>query len=57
MLMQAGYPPIDVKFADRRKYYACFDSYYRDNDASPMVNMVGKYVKERLSQYLNLLKD
>lgn len=38
MLMQAGYP----KFSDRRKYYACFDSYYRDNDASPMVNMVGE---------------
>jgi excisionase family DNA binding protein len=57
MLMQAGYPPIDVKFADRRKYYACFDSYYRDNDASPMVNMVGEYVRERLSQYLSLLQD
>ena len=57
MLMQAGYPPIDVKFADRRKYYACFDSYYRDNDASPMVNMVGEYAKERLIQYLSLLQD
>lgn len=57
MLMQADYPPIDVKFADRRKYYTCFDSYYRDNYASPMVNMVGEYVKERLSQYLNLLQD
>jgi len=57
MLMQAGYPPIDVKFADRRKYYACFDSYYQDNDASSMVNMVGEYVKERLSQYLNLLQN
>jgi len=57
MLMQAGYPPVNVKFTDRRKYYACFDRYYRDNDASPMVNMVGEYVKERLSQYLNLLQD
>lgn len=57
MLMQAGYPPIDVKFADRRRYYACFDSYYRDDDASPMVNMVGEYVKERLSQYLRLLQE
>jgi len=57
MLMQAGYPPIDVKFADRRKYYACFDSYYRDHDASPMVKMVGEYVEERLSQYLNLIQD
>ena len=57
MLMQSGYPPIDVKFADRRKYYACFASYYRDNDASLMVNMVGEYIKERLSQYLLLLQD
>ncbi len=57
MLMQMGYPPIDVKFADRRKYYACFDSYHRDNDASPMVNMVGEYVKEGLSRYLSLLQD
>ena len=56
MLMQAGYPPIDVKFTDRRKYYACFDSYYRDNDAAAMVNMVSEYIKERLSQYLNLLR-
>lgn len=57
MLMQAGYPPIDVKFTDRRKYYACFDSYYRDNDASSMVNMIGEYVKERLLQYLSLLQE
>lgn len=49
MLMQAGYLSINVKFSDRRKYYACFDSFYRDNDPSPMVNMVGEYVKERLS--------
>ncbi|KGP76837.1 cell division protein Fic [Desulfosporosinus sp. Tol-M] len=57
MLMQAGYPPIDVKFSDKRKYYTCFDSYYRDNDVSPMVNMVGEYVKERLLQYLSLLQE
>jgi len=57
MLMQAGYPPINVKFADRRKYYVCFDNYYQDNDASPMVNMVGEYVRERLSQYLSLLQE
>lgn len=55
MLMQAGYPSINVKFADRTRYYACFDSYYRDNDVSPMVLMVGGYVKERLAQYLSFL--
>ena len=57
MLMQAGYPPVDVKFTDRRKYYACFDSYYRDSDASSLVKMLSEYIKERLSLYLNLLQD
>ena len=56
MLMQCGYPPIDVKFADRRWYYDCFDSYYRENDAAPMVSMVSEYLKERLEQYLSILK-
>ncbi len=56
MLMQYGYPPINVKFADRRRYYDCFDSYYRENNAAPMVNMVAEYLKERLEQYLDILK-
>jgi excisionase family DNA binding protein len=55
MLMQAGYPPVNVKFTDRKWYYACFDIYYRDNDASPMVEMVAEYAKERLSQMLQIL--
>ena len=27
-LMKAGYPPIDIKFADRIAYYNAFDEYY-----------------------------
>jgi Fic family protein len=56
MLMQQGYPPIDVKFADRKRYYSCFDSYYRDKTAAPMVGMVSEYLEERLEQYLAILK-
>ena len=52
MLMQGGYPPVNVKFADRRRYYEAFDSYYRDGDAWPMIEMTGEYVKERLAAYL-----
>ncbi|WP_312694336.1 Fic family protein [Caproiciproducens sp.] len=54
-LMQNGYPPVNVKFADRRRYYDCFDSYYRDNNAAPMVEMVAEYVEERLRQYLSYI--
>ncbi|GHU50080.1 cell division protein Fic [Clostridia bacterium] len=57
MLMQAGYPPVNVKFTDRQRYYACFDSYYRDRDAAPMVMMVAEYTKERLGFYLSILGE
>lgn len=55
MLMQQGYPPVNVKFTDRKRYYDCFDSYFRDNDSAPIVNMVAGYVQERLEQYLAIL--
>lgn len=55
MLMQQGYPPIDVKFLDRKQYYACFDSYYREKTAVPMVELVAEYLEERLSRYLEIL--
>ena len=54
-LMQKGYPPINVKFSDRRRYYNCFDSYFRDGDASPMVKMVAEYVEERLIKQLTYI--
>ena len=51
MLMQAGYPPINVKYTDRRRYYEAFDAYYRDNNAGAMVEMVAGYVTENLRKY------
>ena len=53
-LMQNGYPPIDVKFADRRKYYDAFDSYHRGNDAGTMIRLVAGYVEERLNLFLQM---
>lgn len=55
MLMQHGYPPIDVKFSDRKQYYACFDSYYKGKSAAPMVELVTGYLEERLGRYLEIL--
>ena len=53
-LMQNGYPPINVKFTDRKRYYEAFDSYYRDNDDSAMVTMVAEYVEENLKKYCTI---
>ena len=57
MLMQEGYPPANVKFVDRTRYYACFDSYFRAGDSSPMVEMIAEYVKERIASMLSILHD
>lgn len=50
-LMQNGYPPINVKFTDRKRYYDAFDSYYRSNNADIMVKMVAEYVRDTINQY------
>ena len=54
-LMQNGYPPINVKFTDRKRYYDAFDSYSRNQDAMPMTNLIAEYVAERLEQYLRVI--
>lgn len=56
-LMKAGYPPIDIKFADRIAYYNAFDEYYVKNNLSAMGNLFAGYVNERLDTYLKMLKS
>lgn len=54
-LMKAGYPPIDIKFADRVAYYNAFDEYHTKNNLAPMTNLFARYVDERLESYLKML--
>ena len=56
-LIRGGFPPINVKFTDRKRYYDAFDAFYRDNDAGAMINLIAEYVDERLDDYLNVLGD
>lgn len=53
-LIRNGYPAINVKFADRRRYYNAFDAYFKDGNADAMIVMVGEYISERLDLYLKL---
>ena len=54
-LIRNGYPAINVKFADRKRYYDAFDTYYRDGRVDDMVRLIGEYVSERLDRYLEIL--
>ncbi len=56
-LMKAGYPPIDIKFTDRLKYYQAFDEYYGKNNISPMADLIAQYMNERLDLYLSILDN
>lgn len=56
-LIKCGYPPINVKFADRKRYYDAFDSYYKDGNACKMIDMIAEYVNERLDEYLEVLEN
>lgn len=54
-LMRAGYFPIDIKFTDRRRYYATFEAYYAQGEISPLVESVTGYEDEALEERLAIL--
>ncbi|MBQ8954382.1 MAG: Fic family protein [Clostridia bacterium] len=56
-LMKAGYPPIDIKFADRVAYYNAFDAYFVKHDLSAMEGLFAGYINARLDMYLKILKE
>ncbi len=54
-LIRNGYPPINVKFTDRKRYYEAFDAFYQYNDPSAMTELIAEYVDSRLDDYLTIL--
>ena len=56
-LIQAGYPPINVKFADRRRYYETFDDYARSGSPEAMTALITEYLEQRLQSMTDILKQ
>lgn len=56
-LIKEGFPPINVKFTDRKRYYDAFDAYYRDGDAGKMIDLIADYVDQRLDEYIAVLEQ
>lgn len=48
MLMQSGYPPVNVKYSDRKRYYEAFDTFYRDNSSLDLIRIISESCQERL---------
>jgi len=56
-LIKAGMLPVNIKFADRRKYYDCFDDYY-SNGYTPetLVQLIAGYEVAELERHINILE-
>lgn len=55
-LIKSGLLPINIKFADKREYYTCFDDYYGENHISDrLIHLVAKYEIEELKNRILLL--
>lgn len=55
-LIKAGLPAINIKFADRRKYYDAFDEYARTSSPETMITLVGEAVVSRLREMIDMIQ-
>lgn len=56
-LIKMGYLPIDIKFIDRTAYYSAFDNFHIKKEIKAMEKLFAKYMLERLSLHLQILKN
>ena len=55
--MKHGFLPVDIKFTDRAKYYACFDDYHRTDKVDMLAELIAGYEREKLAQYVAILES
>ncbi len=55
-LMKLGYPPIDIKFTDRKAYYNAFESYAETGFPKAMFKLFAKYLTQRLRRYIETVR-
>lgn len=54
-LMKLGYPPVDIKFADRKEYYDSLSEYDESNKTDRFERMFATYILERIEWYLKII--
>ena len=55
-LMKLGYPPIDIKFTDRKAYYNAFESYAETGSPKAMFKLFAKYLTQQLRRYIETVR-
>jgi len=53
--MKAGFPPVDIKFTDRKEYYDSLGEYDQTGKTEKFECMLATYVLERIEEYLRII--
>ena len=54
-LMLEDLPLIQFEQQDKKKYYEAFNTYFTDEDPTPMIELLGGYVEKSLDFYIDML--
>lgn len=56
-LIKAGLLPVNIKFADRRRYYDAFDAYHgEEHSAGALAELVAGYEFAELEKRISILR-
>ena len=56
-LIKEGYLPVDIKYADRDKYYACFDDFHGEKQtADTLAELITAYAAAELERYIKIVE-
>ncbi len=54
-LMRNGFPPINIKFQDKDRYYNCFIEYQKTGSPNSMIQLVTELLEIELNRYLSFV--
>ena len=55
-LMKSGLLPVNIKFADRMKYYGAFDEYASSQSCTALTEMITEYECAELERYIAIIE-
>jgi len=55
-LMKSALLPVNVKYADRRRYYDCFDAYAQTGSIEQLAVLVAEYEQAELERYIAAMR-
>lgn len=56
-LMKQGYLPVDIKYADRMKYYDAFQDYDATGSTKMLLDMITDYEEQELAEYVAIAEQ